>query len=106
MLLVHALVISRIDYCNGLFFGLPQTQLVKVQSVQNAAARLISNVSRFDHITPVLFNLHRLPVHYRIIFKVFIITYKAIRGMVPVYTQDLIKMKKKSVYSLCSNSEL
>ena len=64
--LVHALVTSRIDYCNNLLYGLPQTQLPKLQCVQNTAAHLICNVSRFDHISPVLFKLHWLPVKFRI----------------------------------------
>ena len=42
--LVHALVLSRIDYANSLLFGLPQSLLVKLQRVQNAAARLIVGV--------------------------------------------------------------
>ena len=74
-LLVHAFFISHIDYCNSLLYGLPQTQLIKLQWVQNAAARLICNVSRFDHITPVLYQLHWLPVKFRIHFKLLHITF-------------------------------
>ena len=99
-LLVHALVTSRFDYCNSLFYGLPQTQLSKLQRVQNTAARLICNISRFEHISLVLFELHWLPVHYRIIFKLLLITYKAINGMAPKYISDLITIKAESSYSL------
>ena len=64
-LLVHALVTSRIDYCNNWLYGLPPVQLSKLQRAQNTAARLICNTSRFDHISPVLFQQHWLPVHFR-----------------------------------------
>ena len=51
---VHAFISSRLDYCNRLLFGLPQSQLDKLQRVQNTAARLICKLPRFSHITPVL----------------------------------------------------
>ena len=58
--LVHAFIIGRIDYCNSLLFGLPSVHLLKQQRLQNAAARLISNVPRNSNITPVLCSLHWL----------------------------------------------
>ena len=64
-ILVQAFVISRLDYC----------KLRKLQAVQNAAARLICNTPRFDHITPVLYDLHWLPIKSRIDFKILLITY-------------------------------
>ena len=53
-LLVHSLVISRLDYGNVLLYGLPQTQLSRLQRIQNKAARVITRTPRRDHITPVL----------------------------------------------------
>ena len=51
--LVHALVTSRIDYCNSLLYGLPQTVVQCLQRVQNCAARIVSRTNKYDHITPV-----------------------------------------------------
>ena len=62
--IVQAVIMSRIDYCNSLLVGVPSTQLSKLQRLQNAAARLVSNVAKYDHITPTLVNLHWLPVMY------------------------------------------
>ena len=59
--LVHNLVISRLDYCNSLYYALPNTQLSRIQMILNRAARLISGCSHIDRITPI-FDLHWLPV--------------------------------------------
>ena len=52
-----AFISCRLDYCNSLLFGLPDTLLRKLQSVQNATARLSTGKRRRDHITPVLLDL-------------------------------------------------
>jgi len=67
--LVAALVLSRLDYCNSLLFDLPAILIQRLQSVQNAAARLIYNLRRCDHISDALISLHWLRVPQRITFK-------------------------------------
>ena len=67
--LVHAFITARIDYCNGLLYGLPAAHLNKLQRIQSSAARLVCSLPRFCHITPTLFSLHWLPVCFRIEFK-------------------------------------
>ncbi|XP_031552510.1 uncharacterized protein LOC116289696 [Actinia tenebrosa] len=56
--LVQAFVISRIDYCNSLLFGLPNNLLDRLQHVLHSAARLITLTKKYDHITPSLLELH------------------------------------------------
>ena len=63
---VQAHVISRLDYCNALYYGIPITLRNKLQRVQNAAARVIVQARKFDHITPILQRLHWLPLEHRI----------------------------------------
>ena len=94
--LVHAHVTSRLDYCNSLLYGLPKYQLSKLKWIQNMAARLITDTMKFDHIKPVLYNFHWLPVNYRIQFKILMITFKAIHGMAPSYLSNLGPVPRKS----------
>ena len=67
--LVHAFITSRFDYCNSFMYGLLNIQIAKLQRVQNAAARLIMDVSKYSHITPALYELHWLPVTHRIYLR-------------------------------------
>ena len=68
--IVHAFVIGRLDYCNSHLYGLPTVHLGKLQRVQNSDARIICNISRYDHVTPVLYALRWLPIRFRISFKI------------------------------------
>lgn len=64
--LIHALLTSRLDCGNALLFGLPQTQMKRLQRVLNIAARILPCTLRYDSITPVLKELHWLPVGRRL----------------------------------------
>ena len=84
--LVHSLVSSRVDYCNSIFYGATNAVLRRLQSVLNAAARLITNTRKFDHITPVLRDqLHWLPIRQRIIFKIATFVRNSLHGRGPIY---------------------
>ena len=88
--LIHAFVTSRLDYCNVLFSGLPNTYIKNLQRVQNAAARLLTRTRKFDHITPILISLHWLPIQARADFKVLLLTYKSLHGLAPLYLSGLL----------------
>jgi hypothetical protein len=85
--LVRAFVSSRLDYCNSLLYGIANGLLQKLQSVQNAAARLVTGSRRSDHITPVLRELHWLPVQ-RIRFKVACLVFQLLSNQAPDYLSD------------------
>jgi len=88
--LVLAFVRSRLDYCNSFLYGISDTLLAKLHTVQNTAARVIIGTCRkFDHITPVLRDLHWLPVQQRISFKLAMMVYKCMHGLAPSYLADI-----------------
>ncbi|KAF7237674.1 Structural maintenance of chromosomes protein 1B [Varanus komodoensis] len=87
----HALVTSRLDFCNALYVGLPLKTVRTLQLVQNRAARLLTGMGRYAHMTPVLCQLHWLPTEARAQFKVFIMTYKALNGLGPGYLNERLR---------------
>ena len=89
-MLVRTFVSSRLDSCNSLLYGLPQNELERLQRVQNAAARLVSGVKGRVHMTPVLRKLYWLPISKRVMFKILLLTFKAINGLAPQYIVDLL----------------
>ena len=88
-MVIHAFISSRLDYCNSLFSCLNKKDLDRLQTVQNAAAR---RTHKRAHITPVLAALHWLPVHFRINFKILVLTFRALHGQAPPYISDLIEL--------------
>ncbi|KAB5528772.1 hypothetical protein PHYPO_G00144010 [Pangasianodon hypophthalmus] len=87
--LIHAFVTSRLDYCNSLLYGLP-SRLNRLQYIQNSAARLLTRTSSCEHITPVLKDLHWLPIPQRIQFKLLTIVYKSLHNLAPAYLSELL----------------
>ena len=87
---IHLFIMSRLHYCNSLYFGVDQCLLRRLQLVQNAAARLLTGKRRYDHITPVLASLHWLPVVFRIKFKILLFTFKSLHGLAPKYMSELV----------------
>ena len=88
--IVHATIISRLDYCNSLYMNMPLSQTNRLQKVMNEAARLITRTPRNEHITPAMKDLHWLPIKERIQFKVLTIVYKALHGQTPDYIRALL----------------
>jgi len=90
--LVQTFISCRLDYCNSLLYGVTDNVMRRVESLKNAAARLITGARRHDHITPVLCQLHWLPVRWRVEFKLTCLVRQALCGQMPIYLADDIHL--------------
>jgi len=108
---VVALVYTVLDYGNGVLAGLPAYPIRQLQSVLNAAARLIYRLRSRNHITDALISLHWLRVPERIQYKLTVLTYKILHGCVPSYLGSLVRVDERCVLLaptvfLCHHSQL
>ncbi len=91
-LLVQALVISRLDYCNALLAGLTSCTIKPLQMIQNAAAWLVFSEPHRAHVTPLFISLHWLPVAACIKFKTLMLAYRIATGSAPSYFHSLLRI--------------
>ena len=89
-LLANALVSSRLDYCNSLLSGIADTDLAKLQRVQNRLAHVVTKSPPFTCSVPLLRSLHWLSVNFIVDFKICLLTYKTPSEKQPVYLHSLI----------------
>jgi len=94
--LIQAFISIRLDYCNSLLYGVSDNLIRRVQSVQNAAARLLTGVGRRDHISPVLRQLHWLPVQRRVDYKLACFVFSSLSGHAHPHLADDIHLVSES----------
>ena len=100
----HAFVACRLDYCNSLLHGITDSLLRRMQSIQNAAARLITGARRRDHITPVLRDLHWLPIRRRVDYKLALLVYKLLHDLALPYLADDYILASSDKFCHCLHS--
>ena len=89
--LVHALVNSRLDYCNSLLSGVTDQLLSQLQSVLRASARLVLQRRKFDPVSnDIREKLHWLPIRQRITYNFCLIVFRCLRGEAPAYLREML----------------
>ncbi len=91
-LIVQALVISRLDYCNALLAGLLSNTIKPLQMIQNAAARLVFNKPKRAHVTPLFISLHWLRLQLASSSKKLMLAYRTATGSAPAYFHSLLRI--------------
>ena len=107
--LIHSMILSHLDYCNALFYGLPGYLLNKLTKVLYAAVRFVFSFKfsqRRCHMLPFLKSLHILPINFRVKFKVALLVFKCLKSCAPKYLQQLVMLRKpSSVYHFRNNCD-
>ena len=75
---VFSLTLSKLDYCNSLYYDISCSLTKQLQYAQNCAARLIYNTRKYDHVTELLLELHWLSIKYRILYEIHLLACKCI----------------------------
>ena len=94
---VHAYVTSKLDGNNALLAGIPSFLISQIQRVQNAAVKVVTKTRKHDHVTPLLAKLHWLPIKDRILFKILLLTCKALQNKGPIYLKELFSLHQPSL---------
>ena len=90
--LACSLILSKIDYCNALLSNISQANIKRLQKIQNSAAKLVFRAKKYDHVQPLLIELHWLPVEARIKFKIALLCFKFFTEVnFPNYLSSLLK---------------
>lgn len=105
--LIHCLVFSKLDYCNGLLYGLPNYVIARLQRVQNSCVRFLfgSKMKQWERVTPYLKAAHFLPVKQRIEYKIALTTYKCINNVAPDYLKQTIALKQQPLQTLRNDED-
>ena len=89
-IVIQALVLAKLDYCNSLLLGAPDYNIHKIQRIQNFASRIVFNRSKYDDTTPLFKSLHWLPACECIVFNIAVFMYKCTHDLAPKYLQNIV----------------
>ena len=92
-LLASSLVLTHLDYSNSVLCGLPKKSIMRLQRIQNWAAKVVLQRDKFSSSAEALIILHWLPVKERIDYKILCIIFKCLNNLAPLCLSSRIKRK-------------
>ena len=95
LIVINCLVFSKLFYCSSVWSGTSKGNVAKLQLVQNFAARILSDKSKFDHITPTLKELNLLPISDLLYLRDATLTFKCMNGLVPPYLSTMFTLRSE-----------
>ena len=87
-LIISALVMSKLFYCSTVWSNTANSNIKKLQGVQNFACRIITGIRKFDHITPALQELNWLLIKQHLLYRDSIMTFKCMKGLAQLCYSD------------------
>ena len=113
VLAANALVSSHLDYCNSLFRSLSSFHMHKLQCTQNTLGRIVTNCNRYSRASPILQNIHWLPVKFRCIFKTnfFTVVSQTISVLICLFVAEgmaqdtTFQIRGSSILPICTQSK-
>ena len=104
--LVCSFALSKLDYCNAILAGLPVTHIVHLQKIQNNAASFVIKESKTQHVTPLLKQLHWLPIQTHIDYKLATLAFQHFDDALPQYLSSALDIYQPSQSLRSSNDRL
>ena len=87
--IINTLVFSKLFYCSSIWSNAEDTNLLKLQAVQNFASRIICGSRKFDHVTPLLKELHWLPIKAQLYLCDAVLAFMCMTGSAPTYLSSM-----------------
>ena len=104
--IISTLVFSKLFYCSSVWSSAAATNLLKLQAVQNFAARIICGSRKFDHVTPLLKELHWLPIKSQLYLPDAVLAFKCMTGSAPTYLSSKFLTRGEVSGRATRNSQL
>ena len=106
IVIINALVFSKLFYCSTVWSNTSEANLSKLQAVQNFACRIVNGARKYDHVTPILKQLHWLPIRQQLYYRDAIMAFKCMTGGVPQYLSAKFIKRSEVTSRTTRNSQM